>query len=122
MISACRANVMHVGIADAKARTLTERHGDRLDPTSSSAFAIGEDHFAGLGSQAPTHDRQVARTQGRLVDEKLIRIDCALNNGLPETVGCSDEYHITKSRLGIECEHDATGAEVATHHELHTDR
>ena len=60
--------------------------------------------------------------QRGLVDVELIGIDRALHDGLAEAVGGRDEDDVAETRVGVEREHHAAGAEIAPHHVLHAGR
>src|SRR4029079_5629437 len=62
------------------------------------------------------------RTECRLVNVELIRVDGALDNVFTEPIDACDEHHIGKTGFGVECEHHAADGAVGAHHLHHAGR
>ena len=64
----------------------------------------------------------MAAAQGRLEDVKLVGVHGALDNVLAQPPGASDEHHVAKAGLGVECEAHAAASAVGAHHFHHAHR
>ncbi len=85
MISACRAELLDLGIRDAEPRAI--RRGDiREDRAAADMTSVGVDHLHGLLPDRPLQDRRAARAQRGLVDVELVGIHRALHDRLAEPV------------------------------------
>ena len=84
--------------------------------------AVGELHANQLGAQLTTDDRKLAGCQHRLVHIELVRVNCPLNHRLTQPIGAGDQHHIRKTGLGVEGEHHARCAEIASDHPLNARR
>ena len=80
------------------------------------------DHLDGFAAEVFAQNRKTAIPERRFVDVELVRIDGTLHDGLAESVGRGYEYCVAKAGFGIECEYDARGTHVASHHRLYTGR
>ncbi len=72
-----------------------------------------------LAAQPPAQYRGLAVGKAELRDVELVGIHRALDDGLAQAVARGDEHHFAEARLGVHREHDARGAQVASHHALH---
>ena len=80
------------------------------------------DHLDHLGADIAAQYRRASRHERWLVHIEFIRVYRALHHHFTQSKAGSDEDGITETTFGIQGEHHATGADIRTHHFLHTGR
>ena len=111
----------YIRVRERKTVALCRRHVFRADRLACRGV-FGEGHFLQLRTQAPAQDRRLARSEHRLVDVELVRIDRPLHHQFAQPPGRSDEDDVAEARFRIEGEHHAARAPVAAHHALYRSR
>ena len=109
--------LMGLGVGDREALPIVFGNIDRRRRMPRFAV-VRENHPDGLRAHRLAQNRRPPRSEIGLVDVELVRIHRALDDGLAETVRRRDEHDLVKARFGVEREHHAGGAEVASHHLL----
>ena len=83
---------------------------------------FGVDHLRRLAADGALQDRRAFRSQGRLVDVKLVGVHRSLDDPLAEPVRGGDEHRLVEAGFGVHGEHDPCRPDVGADHLLHARR